>query len=129
MIRSAIPSDILALKDLCTQLGYEEKEAAIKQRLHYILNNPDNGFFVYEAQSGCVCGWAHIFGKHFLEGVYASSAASSLTMRIADKELADNCSKHASTGPFSTAIPNCASVQEEPENKHINFTCSSVTKI
>ncbi|MET1249064.1 GNAT family N-acetyltransferase [Sporolactobacillus sp. STCC-11] len=71
MIRSATPSDIPALKDLCTQLGYEETESEIKQRLHYILSHPDNGFFVSEDQTGCVCGWAHIFGKHFLEGVYA----------------------------------------------------------
>ncbi|GAY77589.1 hypothetical protein NBRC111894_3143 [Sporolactobacillus inulinus] len=114
MIRLAIPSDILALKDPCTQLGYEETEAAIKQRLHYILNNPDNGFLSMKLNQDASADGRTSSVNIFLKGFMPSSAASSLTVRIADKELADNCSKHASTGPFSTAIPNCASVQEEP---------------
>ncbi|WP_373865449.1 GNAT family N-acetyltransferase [Sporolactobacillus inulinus] len=42
-----------------------------KERLQYILENEDNGIFVYEDQDRLVSGWAHIFGKHLLEGVYA----------------------------------------------------------
>ncbi|SFG86679.1 GNAT family N-acetyltransferase [Sporolactobacillus nakayamae] len=99
MIRSATPSDTPALKDLCTQLGYEEKAADIKQRLHYILNNPDNGFFVFEDQTGCVCGWAHCFGKHFLEGVYAELGGivvdRSCRRQGIGKQLLETCERWA----------------------------------
>lgn len=71
LIRCARLSDVKALKGLCSQLGYEVPEINIKKRLRYILENNDNGLFVYEDQARFVTGWAHIFGKHLLEGVYA----------------------------------------------------------
>lgn len=71
MIRPVTQSDTEKLRDLCAQLGYEEKESDINTRLQYILKDADNGLFVYEDPNGCVSGWAHVFGKHLLEGVYA----------------------------------------------------------
>lgn len=71
MIRTAQISDMKELRTLCSQLGYEESEAEIKERLQYILKNSDHALFVYQDEDELVSGWAHVFGKHLLEGVYA----------------------------------------------------------
>ncbi|TGA97687.1 GNAT family N-acetyltransferase [Sporolactobacillus shoreae] len=71
MIRTARVSDFEELSELCLQLGYEVNKEEIKKRLQYILENKDHAIFVYEDKNGLVSGWAHIFGKHLLEGVYA----------------------------------------------------------
>lgn len=71
MIRQATVSDVQSLRNLCEQLGYDESKADIAERLRFIKNNDDHEILVYENQQGFVAGWAHVFGKHLLEGVYA----------------------------------------------------------
>lgn len=71
MIRSANFFDIKVLTKLCSQLGYEVNETDLRERLQYILEHKDNSVFVYEDEEKLILGWAHIFGKHLLEGVYA----------------------------------------------------------
>lgn len=99
MIREAKMSDVKILSDLCSQLGYEVEESDIKKRLQYILDNPDHGLFVYEDQKGLVGGWAHVFGKHLLEGVYAELGGIVVDSRHRrlgiGKSLIEHCEKWA----------------------------------
>lgn len=71
VIRVTKSGDAPALQTLCTQLGYDVGLEDIVKRAQGILADPDSELFIYETAEGQVVGWAHVFGKHLLEGVYA----------------------------------------------------------
>ncbi len=58
-IRPAIESDIPAIADLCTQLGYPSTPEEVARRLCQILSWQGQVLFVAEAD-GRVAGWIHV---------------------------------------------------------------------
>ncbi|MBN2388738.1 MAG: GNAT family N-acetyltransferase [Anaerolineales bacterium] len=58
-IRPARESDVPALTDLCTQLGYPSTPEQVTHRLTEILPRPDHIVFVAEI-AGKPVGWAHV---------------------------------------------------------------------
>ncbi|MCP3028693.1 GNAT family N-acetyltransferase [Halobacillus sp. A5] len=58
---------------LCMHFGYEVTEEQINLRLNKLLDNNNNGVFVYESgeEKGYLGGWVHIYGKQFIELDYA----------------------------------------------------------
>lgn len=58
-IRTASPSDIPALVELCAQLGYPSTESEISQRLADMSARRDHLLLVAELDSGEVVGWVH----------------------------------------------------------------------
>uniref|UniRef100_UPI0035A24EB0 GNAT family N-acetyltransferase n=1 Tax=Sporolactobacillus inulinus TaxID=2078 RepID=UPI0035A24EB0 len=84
---------------------------------------------MYEAQSGCVCGWAHIFGKHFLEGVYAELGGIVVDRahrrQGIGRQLLEACEHWAVQHGYTELRVRSGGTRE----KHINSTGSSGTKI
>jgi N-acetylglutamate synthase-like GNAT family acetyltransferase len=58
-IRTASQSDIPALAELCSQLGYQCVESEVEVRLADLINRSDHILLVAVSESGKVVGWAH----------------------------------------------------------------------
>lgn len=58
-IRTASQSDIPALAELCSQLGYQCTESEVEVRLADLINRSDHILLVAVSKSGKVVGWAH----------------------------------------------------------------------
>ncbi|HEX3130219.1 MAG TPA: GNAT family N-acetyltransferase [Thermoanaerobaculia bacterium] len=80
-IREAILSDVTALADLATQLGYPSNPEQMAVRLEMLAGRAGNGILVAEDESGVV-GWLHVSGMYFLE----SPAFAEVLGLIVDKE-------------------------------------------
>ena len=60
-------SDIDAVHELATQLGYPSERAKTAGRLRAVLESPIADGFVAEDGDGRVVGWAHVFMAPYLE--------------------------------------------------------------
>ncbi|MES1243993.1 MAG: GNAT family N-acetyltransferase [Acidobacteriota bacterium] len=65
-IREAILSDVTALADLATQLGYPCAPAEMALRMERLGGRSGNGILVAENESRVV-GWLHVSGMYLLE--------------------------------------------------------------
>jgi GNAT superfamily N-acetyltransferase len=65
-IRVAVISDAADIARLTTQLGYEAPAPAVGERLSRILLQPDQQFWVAEAE-GSVAGWVHALLAEYVE--------------------------------------------------------------
>lgn len=80
-IREAILSDVTALADLATQLGYPCTHGQMAVRMEILSGRSGNGVLVAENE-GRVVGWLHVSGMYFLE----SAAFAEVLGLIVDKE-------------------------------------------
>lgn len=81
-IREAILSDVTALADLATQLGYPCTHGQMAVRMEILSGRSGNGVLVAENEDGVVVGWLHVSGMYFLE----SAAFAEVLGLIVDKE-------------------------------------------
>ena len=80
-IREAIHSDVTALADLATQLGYPCTPGQMAVRMEMLAGRSGNGVLVAENE-GRVVGWLHVSGMYFLE----SAAFAEVLGLVVDKE-------------------------------------------
>ena len=80
-IREAMLSDVSALADLASQLGYPSTPEQMAVRLEMLSSRHGNGVLVAEDESGVV-GWLHVSGMYFLE----SPTFAEVLGLIVDKE-------------------------------------------
>ncbi|WNB91057.1 GNAT family N-acetyltransferase [Bacillus sp. NEB1478] len=71
MIRLANYEDTKELARLCAELDYEASKEQVETRMGWILQDSDHAIFVFEKEESGLAGWAHVFGKHLIESVYA----------------------------------------------------------
>lgn len=60
-IRNALPTDVTALAELSTQLGYASSAQQITDRLAVILDSSEHLVLVAYLPDGVVVGWIHVF--------------------------------------------------------------------
>lgn len=80
-IREAILSDVTALADLATQLGYPCTPGQMAVRMEMLSGRSGNGVLVAENE-GRVVGWLHVSGMYFLE----SPAFAEVLGLVVDKD-------------------------------------------
>ena len=66
-IREAVPADAQALADLSAQLGYPVPADEMAERLQALLADPRHEVFVWQAETGQVLGFLHLFRSLYLE--------------------------------------------------------------
>lgn len=60
-------TDIPAVAELATQLGYPSTAAQIERRFHALEETPDASVLIAENPEGTVLGWIHVFRTRHLE--------------------------------------------------------------
>lgn len=60
-IRTAVPSDLDRISQLCTQFGFPAEREALKNRLNRISSVPSQVVFVAESKTKNVIGWVHAY--------------------------------------------------------------------
>jgi GNAT superfamily N-acetyltransferase len=69
-IRRADGSDYHAITTLTGQLGYTVTSPQIRERLDFILQEPDQDFYVADIQDVGVVGWVHIHRTYHLQAPF-----------------------------------------------------------
>lgn len=67
LVRRMAETDVEAVADLCSQLGYPSAPTQVAGRFGMIDGDADQAVFVAEAADGAVIGWIHVLGRLFLE--------------------------------------------------------------
>ena len=66
-IREGILDDAPLLVELCEQLGYQVSTTRLRERLPYLLNNPEHVVYVAGLGRADVAGWVHGYLVRLLE--------------------------------------------------------------